>query len=76
MSDFAHSLARYCLYKYWMYFMLACSPSTDLTIWTHKATHVFHHTDDWQFDLLAEADLLSNILQRHLLEEARLSIRS
>lgn len=34
-----------------------------LTLGTHKATHVLHHTYDGQLHLAAEVDLLPNILK-------------
>lgn len=33
----------------------------------NEATHVLHHANDWQLDLLTEPDLLSHVLQRNLL---------
>lgn len=39
-----------------------------LTLWTYKATHIFHNAYDWQFHFMAEVDLLSNILKRYFLQ--------
>lgn len=43
----------------------------DLACRTNEATHILHHADDWQLDLLTEPDLLSHILQRHFLQRDR-----
>lgn len=44
---------------------------SDLAFRTDKATHVLHHSDDRQLNLLAEPDLLSHVLQRHLLKREK-----
>lgn len=38
-----------------------------LALGAHEAGHVLHHADDWNVDLLAESDFLSNIQQSHFL---------
>lgn len=43
----------------------------DLARRTNKAAHVLDHADDRHLDLLAEPDLLSHVLQRHLLARER-----
>lgn len=48
-----------------------CVLVSDLAFRTDKTTHILHHPDNWQFDLLAKSDLLPHVLQRHLLQRAR-----
>lgn len=51
--------------------MCVCASVSDLARWTNKAAHVLHHADDRQLDLLTEADLLTHVLQRYLLEREK-----
>lgn len=48
-----------------------CESVSDLAFRTDEAAHVLHHSDDRQLDLLTKPDLLSHILQRHLLNRQR-----
>lgn len=52
-------------------FMFDCASVSDLAWRTNEATHVLHHSDDWQLDLLTEPDLLPHILQSYLLEREK-----
>lgn len=45
-----------------------CVCESDLAFRADKAAHVLHHPDDRQLNLLTESDLLSHVLQRHLLD--------
>lgn len=52
-------------------FMFDCASVSDLAWRTNEATHVLHHSDDWQLDLLTEPDLLPHVLQSYLLEREK-----
>lgn len=48
-----------------------CVSVSDLAFRTDKAAHVLHHSDNRELDLLTKSDLLSHILQWHLLQRER-----